>query len=296
MKRKGAIACLAALIVMVAATFSFGASSTLEITKTYPENGAKNTTKDNMCVKVYFNHEVGNKASQKANEGKFKIVDSSGHSYPTLVYYSSKNPKYVLMLIDTNKVKTTGSGKNVIKDDTEYTAIIDKDFRDNDGHKLGEDVKISFRTMNQSRNTMVYMVMMFVMFGGMMVFSMKQQQKKAAEAQTDAKEAPFNPYKEAKRTGQSVEEVLAKHEKEMLKKKEKEHHRHKEEDEDEEVYYGLQDDGSYRVKTHRTIASVGCTYKTGRKAIAEAKAEEEARKKAELKATNYGKNPAPKKK
>ena len=294
MKRTGAIACLAALMVMLAATFSFGASS-FQVTNTYPKDGAKNTTKDNMCVKVYFNHAVGNKASRAANKDKFKITDSTGHSYPTLINYNSKEPKYVLMLIDTNKVKTTGKGKNTIKDNTVYTATISGDFVDNDGNKLGKDVKISFRTMNQSRNTVIYMVMMFLMFGGMMVFSMRQQRKKSDENEKDEKEEPFNPYKEAKRTGKSVEEVLAKHEKEVARKnaaKEARARRDKELDE----YYAREDDGCYHVKGPRPIAAAGCTYKTGRKALAEAKKEEEARKKAELKATNYGKNPKGKKK
>jgi hypothetical protein len=67
---------------------------------------------------------------------------------------------------------------------------------------------------------MVNMVMMFVMFGGIMLLSVRQQNKKEEdEVPKDVpKEAAFNPYKEAKRTGKTVDEVKA----EQAKKEEKE--------------------------------------------------------------------------
>ena len=67
---------------------------------------------------------------------------------------------------------------------------------------------------------MVNMAMMFIMFGGIMVLSMRQNNKKEEEeTPKDApKEAAFNPYKEAKRTGKTVDEVKA----EQAKKEEKE--------------------------------------------------------------------------
>jgi len=65
--------------------------------------------------------------------------------------------------------------------------------------------------------------MMFTMFGGIMVLTMRQNNKKDEdEPQTESKEATFNPYKEAKKTGKSVEEVRAeqaKKEAKLAKKK-----------------------------------------------------------------------------
>ena len=59
---------------------------------------------------------------------------------------------------------------------------------------------------------MVNMGMMFVMFGGIMFLSVRQNNKKEEEevpAKDVPKEAAFNPYREAKRTGKTVDEVKA---------------------------------------------------------------------------------------
>ena len=66
---------------------------------------------------------------------------------------------------------------------------------------------------------MVNMGMMIIMFGGIMVLSLRQSNEKEEEEPKDApKEQAFNPYREAKRTGKSIEEVKA----EQAKKEAKE--------------------------------------------------------------------------
>ncbi len=109
MKRSGRIVGLTLLIVMLATMFSFGAE-TFRITNTEPKNGAENTTKDNMCVKVFFNKPVGNDRSKAANKTAFRITNESGKEFPTRIIYSSKNSKYALIIIDTTKVAQTGKG------------------------------------------------------------------------------------------------------------------------------------------------------------------------------------------
>ncbi len=286
MKRKGIALCLMMVTVMMTSAFVFGAEK-LTITSTYPVDGAKNTTKDNMCVKVYFNNDVGNKTSEAANENAFKITDPKGKSFPCNIYYNERNPKYALILIDTNKVKSTGKGKYVIQDNTEYTCTISKDFQDNNGTKLGEDVQIKFTTLNYGRNTMMYMVLMFVMFGGMMFFSMRQQ-RKSKEDDKDQKDAPFNPYTEAKRTGKSLEEVIAKHEKDVEKKEAARKAKAKRDKELDDLLEE-EDSGNYRVSKPLRIADAGAKYRTGRKALAEEKKREEEARKAERKAAGYTK-------
>ena len=108
-----------------------------------------------------------------------------------------------------------------IKDDASYTLKISKDFKDNDGETLGKNEEITFKTMNQSQNNKVYMIMMVVMMVGMFWFSSRQAKKTAEEYAPEKKEEPFNPYKESKRTGKSVEEVLAEHEKKVEKENRK---------------------------------------------------------------------------
>lgn len=287
MKKFGAFIGTVIAVVMMTTVLSF-AGADFKVDRTYPADGAKNTIKDNMCVKVYFNKDVGNASSKKANAKAFKITDSSGKEYPTRIFYDKEDSKYALILIDTTKVSTVGKGKYVIKDDTVYTCTIASDFVDNDGNRLGRDVTISFKTINQGRNTMIYMIMMALMFGGMMLFSFRQS-KKSHDDDKEEKQPAFNPYKEAKRTGKSVEEVMAKHRREIAKKSARAV-------KEENTAADEGDGRTYKVKGPRPVAAAGSNYKTGRKAAAEArKAEAEARKK-ELKAGNYGKAQKKKKK
>ena len=93
MKRIGAALSAILLIVMMTGVMSFG-SGNFKIEKTFPKDGTENTIKDNMCVKVFFNNEVGNKASVKANKDAFKITDPSGKEFPSIIAYDKKNPKY----------------------------------------------------------------------------------------------------------------------------------------------------------------------------------------------------------
>lgn len=295
MKRSGRIVGLTLLIVMLATMFSFGAE-TFRITNTEPKNGAENTTKDNMCVKVFFNKPVGNEQSKAANKDAFRITNESGKEFPTRIIYSSKNSKYALIIIDTTKVAQTGKG--AIQDNTKYTCTISGDFQANDGETLGKDTKITFKTMNQKVYTIGYTVMMFLMFGGMMVFSTTQMKKKDEEKKDEEliHEKTFNPYKEAKKTGKSVEQVLKEHDAELEKARKKEAKKNRRRGISPEDTEDRRHGNAYRVSRPRPIREAGSTFRTGRKAQYEAKAAEEAAKRAELKATNYGKNPKAKKK
>ncbi len=271
MKRTGVILCLAALIVMITASVCFGAQS-LEITDTYPADGQDNTTIENMCVKIWLNNEMGNEKSEKANEDCFEITDNKGKKVPTRVFYNPEDPKQIMVLADTTKNLN-------IKDNTEYTLTISGDLTDNDGNTLGHEQTVTFKTLNQSQSTQIYMLMMVVMFGGMFFFTsrqMKKQREKEAEGQK-VKEEPFNPYKEAKRTGKSVEEVMAAHEKEEAKKAAKEARKAARHNAEEEEEYEEEDNGNFKVKRPRPISAGGSSYITGRKAIAEAKKAEEER-------------------
>jgi len=272
MKKLGRILCLAALVVTMTASICFGTES-LKIVEAYPEDGQKNTTIENMCVKLWFNHEMGDKETVKANEKCFKLTDSEGKEVPTRVFYHPEDTKQVLVLADTTK-------KLNIKDNTEYTLTVSKDLMDNDGHTLAQEAKYSFTTLNASQNNMVYMVMMFAMFGAMFFFThrqMKKQQEEQNGGNKPVKEEAFNPYKEAKKTGKSVAEVIAAHEKEMAKKAAKEARKAARHNDDEDEYEEIEENGNYRVKGPRPISASGSTYITGRKAEAEAKAAEEER-------------------
>jgi hypothetical protein len=107
--------------------------------------------------------------------------------------------------------------------------VIDAGLVDNDGNELGTEKTISFKTYNQRVNNLVNMAMMFIMFGGIMFLSVRQQNnEKEEEVPKDApKEAAFNPYKEAKKTGKSIEEVKAEQAKKEAKLEKKRSRRKK---------------------------------------------------------------------
>lgn len=211
MKRGTLIAVLTAIMIMACSVFSFAADG-LELVSSYPEDGQKNTSMENLGVKLTFNNPINSEEAKKIDASKFSITDEDGEAVPVQVLFSEKNDGLVLVVADVDK-------GFVAKNNSEYTLKIDAGLVDNDGNELAKDQTITFRTYNQRVNNMVNMGMMFIMFGGIMFFTMRQNKQKEEEesgSKEDAKEA-FNPYKEAKRTGKSVEEVKA----EQARKEEK---------------------------------------------------------------------------
>lgn len=212
MKRGTLIALLAAIMVMAGSVFSFAAEG-LELVSSYPEDGQKNTSMENLGVKLTFSNPINSDEAKKTDESKFSIVDEDGETVPIQVLFSEKNDGLVLVVADVDK-------GFVAKNNSEYTLTIDAGLIDNEGNVMEKAQTVSFRTYNQRVNNMVNMGMMFIMFGGIMFLTMRQNKQKE-EDEKDKKEEPkeaFNPYKEAKRTGKSVEEVMA----EQAKKEEKE--------------------------------------------------------------------------
>ena len=277
-KRIGTI--IAALMVLMIATTATCFAADFRIESTSPEDGAKGTTKENLCVKIFFSQPVGNEESVEANKDAFRIVDEEGKEFPALIYYNKEDPTYALILADTTKIPE--SGKEAIQDATKYTCIIDGSFRDNDGDTLGEEKRISFTTMNQGQGMIIYMVLMVGMMVAMMGATFWQTKKEAEEqAKENAKDASYNPYKEAKETGKTVEQVIAEHEKKDKKGKKAEAALEQKEEK--------KDGDCYRVKRPQPISAAGSTYKTGRKAKAEAEAARLEAEKQQRKADGYSK-------
>lgn len=212
MKRSTLIALLAAVMVMAGSVFSFAADG-LTLVSSYPEDGQTNTSMENLGVKLTFSNPINSDEAKKIDESKFSIVDEEGEKVPVKVLFSDKNDGLVLVVADIDE-------GFIAKNNCEYTLTIDAGLVDNEGNELAQAQTVSFRTYNQRVNNMVNMAMMFIMFGGIMFLTMRQNKQKEEESQ-DKKEEPkeaFNPYREAKRTGKSVEEVKA----EQAKKEEKE--------------------------------------------------------------------------
>lgn len=272
-KRAGVILCLVFMMIFVSVPLAFAGQGALKLDDTYPRNGDKGTAVENASVKLYFNEDVvpKNKTVRTANEKAFKLVDEKGKAVPIQVLYSHKEKGMMMVLSET----ATGAN-NVIKGDTKYTLTIDSGFEAAGGDTLGKTQRISFTTLNQSRTMKVNMAMMAVMMVGMIFFSSramrKQQEKERAQK---GKTETVNPYKEAKRTGKSVEEIVEKDRKNKEKQaaaKAKRDAKRKQELEAEKAEKEVQrKSGNMRVSGPRPISAAGSTYKTGRKAEAEAR-------------------------
>lgn len=212
MKRSILTALLAAVMVMAGSVFSF-ADDGLTLVSSYPVDGQKNMSMENLGVKLTFSNPINSDEAKKIDESKFRIVDEEGETVPIQVLFSDANDGLVLVV--ANSEDNNGF---IAKNNCEYTLTIDAGLVDNDGNELAQAQTVTFRTYNQKVNNMVNMGMMFFMFGGIMFFTMRQNKQKEEESSDkDENKEAFNPYREAKRTGKSVEEVIA----EQAKKEEK---------------------------------------------------------------------------
>ena len=134
MKRKGLIAVLSMLMVVLSTAMCFAADdTTFALKSSYPKDGQKNTSIENLGVKLYFNHSVSSKAAQANNKNSVKIVDKDGKKIPIKVLTANDDSGLVLVLGDsTNK-------KFKVKNNSEYKLVIEKDFVDDNGNTLGKE-------------------------------------------------------------------------------------------------------------------------------------------------------------
>lgn len=265
-RRIGAVLVLAILMVMTLTITSFGAKA-FTIIETTPKNGATGMAIENMGVKVNFSEDVytKDKEVQEANAALCQLTDPDGKEIPSKVVFSSKDPKVMLVLADTDS-----DSKQTIEGKTEYTLTIKEDFVSADGEELtlesdsesydvkGGDVSITFETLNPRTTTFISMGMMAVMIGAMLFFTMRETRKSAED---DKKKKttyePVNPYKEAKRTGKSVEEVVAAEQKKKEKFAEKEAKRARQREENKQEIAS----DNLRVPRPRPISEAGSTYR-----------------------------------
>ena len=207
MKKAGIILSLTILLILT--SFSFCFASGLELLDSYPKAGSSEARPENFLVKLYFNEIMSADKVQQENANAFKFKDSKGNELKTRVLYDSKKPKEIWVLVD-----------QTLKSDSSYKLYISGELTDADGDTLGQDKTINLKTRNINTDNNVNMAMMGVMMVGMIVFtslSAKHQLKKQEEEEKTRPDAKVNPYKEAKKTGKSVEDVVAKTEKEKEK-------------------------------------------------------------------------------
>lgn len=202
MKRIGAILCLALMTLFMSASVCFAGEGDLVIKEQYPKDGATGTAIENASIKVWFNQPVKpkNQNIRKANKKAVKLTDEKGKEVPIYVAYSPDEEGLMMVLSSENAN---------IQGDTKYTLTIDSSFQATNGDTLAKEDKVTIKTLNQSQATTVNMVMMVVMMVGMIFFSSRSAKKQMEKEKNEkGKHETVNPYKEAKRTGKSVEEIV----------------------------------------------------------------------------------------
>jgi len=102
MKRSTLIALLAAVMVMASSAISFAADG-LQLVSSYPEDGQKNTSMENLGVKLTFNNPINSDEAKKIDESKFSIVDEEGEKVPVRVLFSDSNDGLVLVVADADE-------------------------------------------------------------------------------------------------------------------------------------------------------------------------------------------------
>ena len=209
MKRKGLIALLAAVLVTMSMAFVSADESDFKLVNSYPKDGQTNTSIENVGVKLRFNRELAGEKAQKNNAKCVKIVDPNGKEIPIKVMSSKADKGLLLVLGDSNNKKFK------VENNAKYKLVISENLMDDQGDRLGKETTLSFTTFNQRLNMMINMGMMFLIFGGITVMTIRNanQQQEKKNKKDEKEEVAFNPYHEAKRTGKTVEEVIAENKK-----------------------------------------------------------------------------------
>ncbi len=265
MKKKSLIAVAAALMVMLGTVMVSADNSDFKLVSSYPEDGQKNTSIENVGVKLRFNRSLAGDAAQKNNENCVRIVDKKGKEIPIKVM-ASKNEKGLLLVLGDNNDENFK-----VENNAEYELIISGDLMDDNGDKLGKDTTITFQTFNQQLNTMINMGMMIIIFGGITVMTIRNanQARDDKEKKNDKiASASFNPYHEAKKSGKTVEEVIEDHKKQEEKAAKKNKKKKKEEESDYVKDYQLKLSeilpNVYSVAAPKPISAAGGKYKSSR--------------------------------
>lgn len=274
MRRIGAVISLIIVLVLSCTTLAFGS---LELERSFPEDGGSDYQAVNFAVKLYFNEDI----ALEENAKSVHFYDGDNKEVPFTIVFSEKEEGLALV-----------AAKGDLQQDMQYRLVVDDSFQGISGEVLEEDVFIKFSTRDTSKDMTVNMVLMGVMMAAVVVLSTRSMKKtkdgdgKDGKGKSDDKKV--NPYKVAKEKGKSVEEIVAKDQ----KAKERAQHaaQKAKEQKEKDIAKILEakgmapgeeyDPNRKRVKAPRPIKEAGSDYKSGTKAKEEAKKKEAAKKRA----------------
>ncbi|MDD4570567.1 MAG: Ig-like domain-containing protein [Tepidanaerobacteraceae bacterium] len=277
MKRIGKILSLTILTVLLASSISFAQGLSLE--SIFPKDGENKLQPTNIAVKMTFSENMTSPVAQAANEDCFTIINPKGKSikHKTL-YNAEKYPNEIWIQIT-----------EPLEMETEYTLTVSSDLVSSGGNTLDEPIITHFSTRNTKQDSNGYMVIMLLMVVGMVVFTAWDTKRKLKKdvAGADEEEEKVNPYKEARKTGKTVEEIVAKTEKDKAKAEKKKARAGKRQSVKEESEVEETQEGVKRVKSPRPISAIGAT--TPARVIEINRAREKAKEEAEQKANSKAK-------
>lgn len=245
MRKAGGIATLLLLVLVLSTSLSFAAGLTL--VSSFPEEGDNSLQPANVAVKLVFSENMTGDAAVAANDGRFTITDKDGKAINfDPLYNAEKYPNEIWLQITETLV-----------DNMEYTVKIDGGLESTAGNTLDGPITLHFSTRDTAADNNGYMILMVVMVVGMVFFTAwdtRRQVKKQQDAKDDGK---VNPYKEARKTGKSVEEIVAKTEKEKARAERKQSKDERDGSAGGSGSDADSDSDGYKVKAKRSIASAG---------------------------------------
>lgn len=303
MKRVIGLVCTLIIALGAAAPLSLAAEKDtasldngFELLWSSPKDGTDNVAVDNFSVKIRFNKEMEPKseAVRKSNAAQFQLIDKKeGEKIPLKIYYSPKEKGLIMVAADYSD----NNKKDVqIKGAREYTLTIGDKLQSADGSRFNHTQTITVKTLNQQRSTMVYMILMVAMMGGMVFFTIRSTKKAQEKEQEEKKNSGkgHNPYKEAKKTGKSVEEIVAKDRKAKAKADEAlARQKAREAEIEAEILEEMRRAKNKRVSKPDPISAMGSSY---RHPVRQTKTEEAQEPKKTSKGTTNPKNQSGKKK
>ncbi|HHX13359.1 MAG TPA: Ig-like domain-containing protein [Clostridiales bacterium] len=199
---------LVSLCLIIGLLLSTGASfaEDLKLVDIYPKDKYHGLMPNNIAIKMRFSENMTSTEAIAANEKAFEITGKDGKKIPyTTLQNPKRYPNDIWLQINKN-----------LKPEEVYHLTISSDLVSSAGNKLNQEIVSEFGVRNTSADTTGYGVLMVLMVVGMVgytIWDTRRKAKKEAASKIGSGEEKVNPYKEARRTGKSVEKIIAEQEK-----------------------------------------------------------------------------------
>ena len=291
----GVVIVLAIAFILALATPVFAAGGALNLKESSPKSGATNVPIENVGIKLIFDKPMDIPAGEQDMYKKyFTLTDDQGNIVECIPYRGQKEGEENYVLVIARPVSANENQPGQLLQDSDYVLAISGELMSEDGSTLGEDVKISFRTMDvkaNSRLSMIIMVLMMVAVIALMVITNGRKMKAEAEAAALAKANPYRIAKDKGITVDAAKELIEKAKERNQKQLEKTGGKapepvvEKKASAPKRLDAGKKKKDTVRVKRPRPISEGGSTYKKGRKAEKERKERAAAARKGAQKKT-----------